>query len=465
MIGSERSLNQVVLSAARMSGELGIRTLDLQADIAALAGRVSEQASTLDQIGGEMNRLTGDIDKVAGAAAEARNQTAAAHAVIGDSTTQINAATSDVVSLIAEVTRLHDGLGDFDRALAEVGQVTATIQAIAQQTNLLALNATIEAARAGDAGLGFAVVASEVKKLATQSAGATQRIEQSIATLTAEAQAMLDSIGKGVAKARSAHRGTMDIESTVGRLGSLMEGLSRNSENVADRIRSMATALDQVGLGLSALSTTSTDNASGLQRLSERVNVVSNDTNGMLQMLAESGVEIPDSRYIRFALEAAAKAAAAVHDAIARGELSLDAAMGEDYRQIADSDPPLFTHPIQPAMTAGARPLQDAARSLPGFFGISFTDRRGHGSVAMPERSQPQRPGDAAWNAEHARCGLFFRYPETMEQVTMTDPFCLKAYRRPLAGGGVMLLKQVIASIRIGGQHWGVLQLAYEDQG
>ena len=47
----------------------------------------------------------------------------------------------------------------------------------------------------------------------------------------------------------------------------------------------------------------------------------------------------------------------------------------------------------------------------------------------------------------------------------MTDPFCLKAYRRPLAGGGVMLLKQVIASIRIGGQHWGVLQLAYEDQG
>ncbi len=31
-----------------MSGELGIRTLDLQADIAALAGRVTAQATTLD---------------------------------------------------------------------------------------------------------------------------------------------------------------------------------------------------------------------------------------------------------------------------------------------------------------------------------------------------------------------------------------------------------------------------------
>ena len=56
-------------------------------------------------------------------------------------------------------------------------------------------------------------------------------------------------------------------------------------------------------------------------------------------------------------------------------------------------------------------------------------------------------------------------HSDTREQCRTTQPFCIKAYRRPTAEGAIILLKQVIASIHICGRHWGVLQMAYQDQG
>jgi methyl-accepting chemotaxis protein len=61
-------------------------------------------------------------------------------------------------------------------AAEQISEIVSFITSIANQTKLLAFNATIEAARANEAGLGFAVVAAEVKKLATETEGATSRI-------------------------------------------------------------------------------------------------------------------------------------------------------------------------------------------------------------------------------------------------------------------------------------------------
>ncbi len=459
------AIENTVRQAARMSGELGIRTLDLQADIAALAGRVTAQAATIDEVGSDANILSGDVENVAVAALESRNDTAAAKRVIEDSTARLNAAIGNVVDLIEQVSHIHDGLGSFNTALSEVGYISASINVIARQTNLLALNATIEAARAGAAGSGFAVVASEVKKLAGETASATKRIEQSVATLTVEAGGMLKRIGEGVEKAQSAHRGAKGIETLVDQLRALMQGLERNGDSVADRVDSMVHAVDRVRAGLTALTGTSSQNATGLQQLASRVSDVSDDTNAMLQMLAESGAEMPDSPYINFGLEVARSIGEAATAAIASGEIDLATMLRDTYVPVPGSDPPVFTHPAQALLTRLARPHQETARTLPGFFGMSFTDRNCFGAVAMPERSLPQRQGDPAWNAEYSRAGLIYTYPETRIQVRTEAPFCLKAYRRPLTGGGVVLLKQVIASIWVAGKHWGILQLAYENQG
>jgi methyl-accepting chemotaxis protein len=457
-------LANTVRKAAKLSGDLGIRTLDLQANIAALAERVTEQAATVERIGLDTDRLERDQQAVSVAAREAKEKASTATTVIDDSTRRLSAANANVVELIDQVSQIHAGLGSFNAALASVAQVTEAISRITSQVNLLALNATIEAARAGDAGRGFAVVAQEVKKLALETASATQKIDQAVKGLTVEADVMLHRIESGVDKARAAHTGTRQIEAMTAEVGGLMKGLSGDTDAVARSMESIVGSVSGVRHGIGALGDASSDNATDLNQLSRLLSTVSDDTNALLQYIAESEVDIPDSPYIRFATGMAADLAARIEAAIAEGRVTLDGVLGEDYRPIAGSYPQKYDHPVLPYIVPAARPHQEAARRLPGFFGLTVTDRHAFGAVAMPERSQPERQ-DRAWNEEYSRHQQIFEFADTIAQCKTTQPFLIKAYRRPVASGGVMLLKQVIASIHIGGRHWGILQLAYQDQG
>lgn len=124
---------------------------------------------------------------------------------------KVGAAIDVMKNIAQQVSTSAKVIGELGRRSDEIGQIVETISGIAGQTNLLALNAAIEAARAGEQGRGFSVVAEEVRKLAEQSASATENISRLIATIQADTTSAVESIEQGN---QSVKAGTQSVAET-----------------------------------------------------------------------------------------------------------------------------------------------------------------------------------------------------------------------------------------------------------
>ncbi len=122
---------------------------------------------------------------------------------INDATKAMDQKTKDLgraeqrrLELEGDFLQAREVVGRLDQATQQIASMSVAIERIADQTNLLALNATIEAARVGEAGRGFAVVAGEVKRLADQTAKATDQIHGSLAAMRTATKNTVDSIDR-----------------------------------------------------------------------------------------------------------------------------------------------------------------------------------------------------------------------------------------------------------------------------
>lgn len=453
---------QAISAAARVSSDVGLQTRDLEGDITSLAARVTQQAQTLQLIDNDTQQLAQQQSAITSAAEQALTQAVQARGTINDSTQRLRHSTQDVVDLIDHVSTIQTQLGGFNSALTSVSTVATSISKITSQTNLLALNATIEAARAGEAGRGFAVVAQEVKKLAQEAALATQRINDSIQGLATEADNMLSHISKTIQQAQRAHAGTRDIGTLVDQVNTLVLGLSANNENVASGISSVAKLVIDIRRGISNLVSASSHNAQDLTRAGQRISAVTHDTNKLLQIIAESGVVTADSPYIYAVMDAARAIEAQVEADLRTGRITMAELMSEAYTPIPDTNPQQLDHPATSYLSDVFRPIQKQITLIDGVFSSTLNDRNRYVAVHMPQMSQPQS-SDPDWNNLHCRNKRIFDDSTDHAAANNREPFILQTFRRPLANGKVLLVKEAVASIWFERRFWGSILLAYKD--
>jgi methyl-accepting chemotaxis protein len=203
------------------------RSLELTTIVAAASGETSTNvqsvASATEEMASSVNEIGRQVQASAGIAAKA----------------------------VGQAQETNDRVGELAKAAARIGDVVELINMIAGQTNLLALNATIEAARAGEAGRGFAVVAAEVKALAEQTAKATSEIGlqvSGIQTATQDSVAAIKEIGCTIERMSEI---ASSIASAVEEQGSATNEISRNVQHVAHAAQQVSSNIADVQRGAS----------------------------------------------------------------------------------------------------------------------------------------------------------------------------------------------------------------------
>lgn len=183
-------------------------------------------------------------------------------------------------------------IGALEEKVGAIGMVMNTITEISSQTNLLALNASIEAARAGEHGQGFAVVAEEVRKLAEQSAKATDEVRDTVGELQQESQLVSAQLKNTRQNFENQGDVVTETETTFSNISNLMTTMQSAIGETTAGIAQVTTLKDVVSETIQTMAATSQETAAACEEVSastdEQLRTIQSITDAVEQLTALS---------------------------------------------------------------------------------------------------------------------------------------------------------------------------------
>ncbi len=454
--------------AAGTIAEVAVRTGTLAVEIADVDGDVHELRAQLTRRAEDVAGIEQNTIAIIGANEQISATAEATRRAASDGARQMETSSAEISRAVQSIDRLVDTVGQIGAQLAgleatinRVGKVTGEIDAIARQTNLLALNATIEAARAGDAGKGFAVVAGEVKALARQTSEATRQIGTTLGALTEDLRRLAHHAEEGGRQARLVETSTAAIGGAVQTMVSAVGEVDRNAGEISRATEAIAARCEAFKAAVEDMSDGVRHSTEAMSRAAERIDHLLGASEGLLQVTAGSGFPTVDTKFIDIALDVARRIEARFAEAVAAGEISVDALFDRELRPIPGTDPQQVMTRYIDFVDRALPPLHDPVLELDDrIVWCACTDHNQLIPSHNPAYRHPPGP-DPVWNAAHSRNRR--RYTDkTAEAVSRsTAPFLLQTYRRDMGGGRFALMKDASAPIRVAGRLWGGLRVCY----
>jgi methyl-accepting chemotaxis protein len=248
--GLSDSLNTMVNGLAQISShiqagaqDIGDSTADILASVSRHTESASLQSAAINQTSSTVNELRVSAEDTAQLASEVADRANDSLHVSNGATTAVTAIASAMEEIRERVDAIARDIVTLSERTQQIGEITATVNGLADRSKLLALNASIEAARAGEHGRGFAVVAEEVTKLAVQSKDATAQVEAILSDVqTATSAAVLAS-----------QEGTKVVEHGLDlteRAGEGIRSLSDTIQASCDAAQQIAASAHQQSVGI-----------------------------------------------------------------------------------------------------------------------------------------------------------------------------------------------------------------------
>ncbi|MFL9825332.1 methyl-accepting chemotaxis protein [Rhodoplanes sp. SY1] len=452
----------VVRTIARTVGVLSVELADVAGNIADVDAKAQGLTAECRTLSAAATELTSSNRRI-GSAASAADQT------IEAACSEMDASAHSVATSLAEISALATATAGFESkldglraALERVAKAAGGIDAIARQTNLLALNATIEAARAGEAGKGFAVVAQEVKALAKQTSEATAEIAATLTMLDTQTRGLMAESAETVGRAATVQAGTAAIRQVIDHVGPAMTRMRGDMRAIVEANHDIQGRCDALQTAFEAMSTHVARSSEDLRTADQRVHGLLKRSEELALLTAQAGVETDDTAFVALVTAAAQEVGTMFERALEQNLITMTELFDETYVPVPGSDPQQvttrFTALCDRLLPALQEPLLTKSAQI-AF--CAAVDRNGYLPTHNKKFSQPQRPGDPAWNTANCRNRRMFADRTGLAAGRSTKPFLLQTYRRDMGGGNFVLMKDCSAPITVRGRHWGGFRMGY----
>ena len=230
------------------------------------AQQILEISNSMSEFGKNINIMVEDIKVLSGLSEGIENR-------LSDGNDNINELGTAVDKFEKSFERFNEEIVKMSSRIASIGNITSTIESIAEQTEMLALNAAIEAARAGEAGKGFSVVAEEVRKLAEQSKASVNEIGTIVNNVAVESKTMVNL--------------SSDVNSQVVAQREKIEETIRSFNNIADLLEEVTPKIKTI----SDLSYENNEKKDNIAEIIETVSAVSEELSATTEEVAATGQE------------------------------------------------------------------------------------------------------------------------------------------------------------------------------